>query len=750
MKGGEAMASSRIDVRVDGKDNTSAAFQSVSTNISKLGQAAGKAGATIGQAIGKGAQTAATTLGKLGSTATSVFQKIAAGAAGAGKSVAQAFDGISGAITGLLGGYGAMNVAQLAWSGAVSADFNKQFLATKMGTDAANNYVKTIQDIVSVVPGPDSWMNNLLSGAVAKQTNLSSTELKTLADMSASYYLTATGMGKSSIETQNDLNEYIKTGNTAQLERDSILKDQLPLLEGQGTVSERIAALQEAMVADGYDQVSNLNTLGNKWETVSGLIGKAATSLGNAVAPYIMQILGYITDLDTQTKGWSTQVGLVGVALVGIVSTVGMLSGPLSAMVGIWRTIAGGIVTATTKLWEYVVAAKAADKADDGVGQGGAGPGKVGQVGSWASNLITSVLTAVGISAAAGGTWVATGTSIAMGLATGIAQGLTSVAGAIIYPAIWGLFQDGSLLSGNWSFADSFGPQAEKIKRDFNGIGAYGAKTWNDLKLLAQGMGSAIGMVWTGMVVNATAAGAYIRGAWTNTTNYLRGAWTNTMNWLSSIASGAASAVIGTWNWIKSGATGAISTIGGAWGNLVNWVGQGVSGTVHILSDGLYSVWSAVTSLYNTVRAGAQGVVSIVQQIISGPGGPLPAGPGGPESGMSFNYENYGGWKKNAWTGANSMSGNCADMTTGLIARFGGSMVSGTWNGNPHVWWRRPDGTEFDPARKALNGTGSPPPRGPNTSASGNVVVIQGDVYGFKDFQRKVEQANNRIMRGTI
>ena len=185
------MASNRIDVRVDGKDNTSSAFNSVSGSIAKLSQGAGKAGSTIGQAIGKGATTASTTIGKLGTTASSAFQKIASAAGSAGKSIASAFDGISGAMGGLLAGYGAMEIAQSAWSGAVQQDFNKQFLATKVGTEAANNYVKSIQDIVAVVPGPDSWMNNLLSGAVAKQTNLSSEELKTLADMSASYYLTA-------------------------------------------------------------------------------------------------------------------------------------------------------------------------------------------------------------------------------------------------------------------------------------------------------------------------------------------------------------------------------------------------------------------------------------------------------------------------------------------------------------------------------------------------------------------------------
>ena len=211
------MASKRIDVQVTGKDNTSSAFSSVSKNISKLGTEAGKSGTTIGQSISKGASTASTAIGKLGSTASSAFQKIASGAASAGSSIARSMDSASGAITGLVGSLGAYEIAQSAWTGSTTADFNKQFLATKMSTAAANQYVASIQSIVAAVPGPDTWMSNLLSGAVQKQTNISTSALTALGSAAADYYLTSTQMGKSSIETQNDLNEYIRTGNTTQI-----------------------------------------------------------------------------------------------------------------------------------------------------------------------------------------------------------------------------------------------------------------------------------------------------------------------------------------------------------------------------------------------------------------------------------------------------------------------------------------------------------------------------------------------------
>jgi hypothetical protein len=725
------MASSRIDVRVDGKDNTSSAFNSVSSSISKLNSTASKAGQTIGSAIGKGAQTASTTIGKLGTTASSAFQKIASAASSAGSSITSSFSGISGALAGLTAGYGALEVAQSAWSGAVSQDFNKQFLATKVGTAAANEYVSTIQNIVAAVPGPDSWMNNLLSGAVAKQTNLSSAELQTLADMSASYYLTATGMGKSSIETQNDLNEYIKTGNTSQLERDSILKDQLGTLENQGTVSDRIKALQAAMVADGYDQVSQLDTLGNKWETFNGLIGKAATSLGNAVAPAIMAILGALTDLDSATGGISTTIGLIGVSLVGIVGTAGALSGPLT---GAWtaitgmgtamKTVATNIASAVTKMWEYVVAAKAGDKADDGVGSSKGG---------------TTTTTSKSGGAVA---------TVASGLAAiGVADLVTQHIVTPIYDTIGNAFGGGASFKAYDTLIDWLGLGNDKSVENYNQkitdmANKNGANVqtmdqqWAQLKSQFTGVGSSMSSVG----INT---GNTIKNAFTSSAAQIRGAWGNTVSWIRSGASQAAAGANAAWSWIRSGAQSAFSAAGSAWGGLQGWVAQGASGVVSVAYGSIQSAISAVWSLYSALQSVVSRVWTAVVSTVTGPGGPGPRGPRGPEDGINFKYENYGGWQKNAWTGDNSMSGNCADMTTGLIGRFGGSMVSGTWNGNPHVWWKRPDGTEFDPARKALQGTGSPPPRGPGVAASGNVVVVQGDIYDGPGFEKVLEKHLN-------
>jgi hypothetical protein len=75
------------------------------------------------------------------------------------------------------------------------------------------DYIKTIQQVVAEVPGDDTFMNNLLSGAVARQTNLSTDEIKMLGNATADYLTTSQAMGKSAIETQMDLKEYIQIMN---------------------------------------------------------------------------------------------------------------------------------------------------------------------------------------------------------------------------------------------------------------------------------------------------------------------------------------------------------------------------------------------------------------------------------------------------------------------------------------------------------------------------------------------------------
>lgn len=171
-----------------------------------------------------------------------------------------------------------------------------------------------------------------------------------------------------------------------------------------------------------------------------------------------------------------------------------------------------------------------------------------------------------------------------------------------------------------------------------------------------------------------------------------------------------------------------------SWGSVASWIQSKIpqlhwpSGPGGFLSN----VYTGAVSAYNKVKAALT------------PKGP---GDGVDYNNLSLNYEDYAGTKKNAITASNCLSGNCMDMSIGLMAMNGGrgSLVMGTWNNGPHMWYKDPSGRQLDPARKALQNTWMPPARGPSSN-NGRPIIIQGDVYGFDDFAQKVEKANNQIM----
>jgi hypothetical protein len=119
------------------------------------------------------------------------------------------------------------------------------------------------------------------------------------------------------------------------------------------------------------------------------------------------------------------------------------------------------------------------------------------------------------------------------------------------------------------------------------------------------------------------------------------------------------------------------------------------------------------------------------------------------------------------------LGGNCYDMAQLLVAignAFGlsGGLVNGYWGSVPHTWAYISGIGEMDPTA-FVKGMGWSPPgsgsvgstaigisatagpgsrRGSAGAGIGNTIIIQGDVYGYDDFVKKVEKANNKIMGG--
>ncbi len=636
------------------------------------------------------------------------------------KSVQSSFSSMGSAIgsvfASIAGGFGLMELAQSMWSGATQKQFNEVYLGTKMNTAAAKSYIKTIQQIVAEVPGDDTFMNSLLTGALAKQTNLSVETLRLLGQTAADYVLVSqqTGAGFA-LESQREIKDYILTGNTGLMARDGILRNQLKTLEGKKTIQERILALDKALKDEGYRGLSQQEIAAVKMEEFKGKLQVAATTVGEKLLPYVERVLDWFLGLDNATQEWITQLGVV----VGIITGLGLLFAPV-----IWsiKEVGDGILDVTKKI-KGLGGKKKIDfdcnpcPAGSQVGGGKSKNKDGGMLPSW---LKFAGAAAIIASASAGAGAALASLNNALGGTYDQLKGLLS----LMPPGTSGAGVIGAVLTGEE------GGLIDALMGSIPFLGSiYLSMTsfWGQVSSL------------TGVNINSiknafASAGAYIIGAWNNTVGAVVGAY----NWMKSVVG----------SWIYTGinvATGAL-----------DWARQKYQQARAIIGSWIHTGISIATGAIDWARARYNDlrnyimnnpIVQTIRQVVGmGPGGAR--GPRGPE-GIHYSYQNYAGHQKdNVWNSTGScLTGNCVDMTLGLIGRYGGSMISGTWNGGPHVWWQAPDGSQFDPARMALNGIGTPPPRGPGDGSNVQVVnmnytiQMNGNAYNTDDFDKMMEDS---------
>lgn len=283
----------------------------------------------------------------IGNTATGIRGKIS--------SIASSFDSVSSAITGVLGGMSLMNQATEMWDAATQRQSSQVYLTEmfkQSGMDDFANKAKemqgSIQDIVSQVPGDDTFMNVILSGALARETSLTTDQLSEGAKGIADYLAASEMNGKAAIETQQDLKTYILTGNTATLERDSILKEQLGTLQGQETVYGRIEALNKALKDEGFSGLSGFDTASNAMAELTGQMDKAYADLGSMFLPVTQQIIQGFLNIN-ESVGGGLAMAIVGVstALSGVatgIGTIGTAFTGLNSMIEFWDMLKTAIV----------------------------------------------------------------------------------------------------------------------------------------------------------------------------------------------------------------------------------------------------------------------------------------------------------------------------------------------------------------------------------------------------------------------
>jgi len=200
---------------------------------------------------------------------------------------------------------------------------NKAFLEQALGDPkTAEKKIQDINGIVQNLPGDDSVMQGLLGQAVAKDASLTTEELTKMGGAASDYFAAMKNYGKSSSEAFQDMNNYLMTGNTAEIERSPILANHIDKLKEGTTIQERSALLQEALNDEHWGGISAQDTYNNKLETFNGMLERGQYTLGGMFQEGAKGAMDFALKLDDDTHG-----------LVGIGLAAAGFAGPASDMV---------------------------------------------------------------------------------------------------------------------------------------------------------------------------------------------------------------------------------------------------------------------------------------------------------------------------------------------------------------------------------------------------------------------------------
>ena len=180
---------------------------------------------------------------------------------------------------------------------------NKVFLEQAIGAEKAASAMGTINDAVAKLPGDDTVIQGLLSQAVAKDANLTATELENMGTAAADYFSAMSYYGKSSSEAFQDMNNYLLTGNTAEIERSPILANHIDKLKEATTIQERSKLLQEALNEEHWGGMSQQDTYNNKLETFNGMLERGKYNLGGLFQEGAKEGMDFVMQLDDASNG---------------------------------------------------------------------------------------------------------------------------------------------------------------------------------------------------------------------------------------------------------------------------------------------------------------------------------------------------------------------------------------------------------------------------------------------------------------
>ena len=192
----------------------------------------------------------------------------------------------------------------------MQSEQNKAFLEMNLGAEEAKQTYQDISDIVASMPGDDNTMRSVLSTAQALGNNLKPEEMEAATKTMADYMSGSATMGKMATESQQDIMKYLLDGNTAELERGSIVSSQVDKLKEANTFMERQAAMQEVLNDLGYGGISTQDTMLNKQAEWEGMLYNSQDALSSMWLGAEKGAMDYVLQLNDATGG------LVGMGIV--------------------------------------------------------------------------------------------------------------------------------------------------------------------------------------------------------------------------------------------------------------------------------------------------------------------------------------------------------------------------------------------------------------------------------------------------
>lgn len=208
----------------------------------------------------------------------------------------------------------------------MQSEQNKAFLEMNLGGEKAKQTYQDISNIVASMPGDDNTMRSVLSTAQALGNDLKPNEMREATKTMADYMSGSATMGKMATESQQDIMKYLLDGNTAELERGSIVSSQVDKLKEANTFMERQKAMQEVLNDLGYGGISTQDTMLNKQAEWEGMLYNSQDALSSMWLGAEKGAMDYILKLNDATGG------LVG---MGIVATQMVASPLVDVMSGI-------------------------------------------------------------------------------------------------------------------------------------------------------------------------------------------------------------------------------------------------------------------------------------------------------------------------------------------------------------------------------------------------------------------------------